>query len=152
MQLKGVDSPLPARDTPTEAKPEREGLRISFLTKRPNLRLTIQEPAQERQATLSILPSVDLLQRAIQEQRCDVAIVDIECGNEWPDSIFKRVDEEAAEFPIIVLCNRTEDVSHYVWKAQHVVDVFPYEVVSDRRFFSVIQAAKLRSEYRTGLR
>lgn len=151
MQLKDVCAPFLARSTsmPTGAKPAEKCLRVSFLTNNPALRTTMQQSLKHQRANLTIVQSTSLLRRSIRSKLCDVAIADIECGDEWPGSIFRRFDEEAAMFPIIILCRNKKEVWSYAWKAEHAVDIFPCDIIDDDRFFSIIQAAKLRSEYVT---
>lgn len=121
-------------------------VRVAFLTERFDLKALMKRTLQSDQIVLTQVCSTVLIEKAIDKRLCDVAIVDIERQDEWSDLVFRRFDEAAAEFPVIILCKDRRKILNYLWKAQHVIDIVPYETIKDPRFSSLIEAAAFRAD------
>ena len=118
-------------------------IRVAFVSERPDLKRAMQRALGARGVIFTPIVSTKLVERAIDKKLIDVAIIDIERQDEWPDSVFSRFDELAAGFPIIVLCSKSEEILHYIRKARHLVFVFCHETIDDPRFIDAIRTAQL---------
>jgi len=121
-------------------------IRVALLSKRSWLRMALQQSLNSAQTILTQLHSIDLVERAADRKFCDIAIVDIERDDQWPETVFGRFDEIAATFPVIVLCKNKHAILDYRCKANYVFDIFSYETIDDPRFVSVVYAARLRAK------
>lgn len=127
-------------------------IRIGCLTVSPDLNFKIRQALRFPRTMLTTIQSIESFGKFIESELCDVAIVDIERSDQWPAVTFQQFDETAANFPIIVLCSRQQDVTKFLWEARYVQNIFPYSSIEDPRFFCLVYAAALRSEIveRTG--
>lgn len=126
--------------------PVKTGIRVAFLSQHLELKAAMQRALSSSRYVLTQVCSIRLVEKAIENRSCDVAIVDIERQNEWPGAVFSRFDEAAAAFPIIILCKKKHQIVNYLWKAQSANDIVSYESISDPRFLSLIEAAVFRAE------
>lgn len=120
--------------------------RVAFLSERLDLKAAMRRALPTDRFTLTQACSIGLVEKAIEQRICDVAIVDVERRDERPNSVFSRFDNAAAGFPVIILCKRRHEILDYLWRAQHVIDIVAYETIGDPRFVNLIEAAMLRAE------
>jgi len=147
MELRDILTPFDAGPSQTsqECLEVIPKIRVALLTKRSDLRLALQRSLKSSQIILTQLHSIELVERAFDKKFCDVAIVDVEREDQWPEAVFRRFDDVAANSQIIVLCKDRHTIAEYRWKANYAFDIFPYESVDDPRFVSVVYAARLRA-------
>lgn len=120
--------------------------RAACLTVCPNLKNRIRQSLRSTRIILSATGSISVLEKAIERKICDVAIIDIERTDQWPASIFLQFDEAAADFPVIILCSKPQDVLNHRRKARYAFDIFPYDSIEDPRFLSLVYASVFRAE------
>jgi len=119
---------------------------VAHLSTSSTLRRAVEQSLRPDRIRLTPVRSVALVEAMIKKRLCEIAIVDVEGHDQWPNLVFSLFDEIAANFPIIILCGSRHEALQYIWKAQHTFDIFPYDAVSKSCFQSVVEAAKLRSE------
>ena len=144
------EAPNPFQFRPAQEREKRllipSTIRVAMLTESLNLRSALDKSLRSTQINLQQFYSPDLARQEINMKNCDVAIIDIEREDCWPEVVFDRFDEIASFFPIIIFCRNQREMLSCRQRANHVADVYSYETAHDPRFFSIIEAAKMRME------
>ena len=148
MELREASVPFRYADAPQvlQAVKAPPSIRVGFVSEHTELKKAMKRVLELVHITLTQVVSTELIERAVERGCIDLAIVDIERQDEWPNSVFSRFDELAAHFPVILLCKRSQDIPHYIQKAKHLIFIFSHDTINDSRFPDVIQAMQLRAE------
>lgn len=144
-----LETPISCRESPDDpgaVLSKHRPIRVSVLTKDQQLIERIDQQLSSEDQELSRVDTIADAERIANAHQCDVTIVDLSVGEAWPDTVFGIFENRADEIPLIILCEKTDEVSTYRKRARCGIDILPTKAVDDRRFYSALQAAVLRSD------
>ena len=121
-------------------------IRINILTRNRQLIEQINQLLSSTDHELCHVDNIADAERIAETHQCDVTIVDLSVGEVWPDSVFNIFESRAHEIPLIILCEKADEVRAYRERARCGIDILPIRAVNDRRFHSTLEAAVLRRD------
>lgn len=150
--VRSLEIPIPCRKSPADpsALPaNHRPIRVNVLTRNQQLVERIDQQLSSKSQELSHVDNIADAERIAETHQCDVTIVDLSIGEVWPDTVFGIFENRADEIPLIILCEKADEVRTYRERARCGIDILPIKAVDDRRFYSALQAAVLRSDMAT---